>query len=150
MALNFNLRDVLSCAATDDEGFRCVRPPNHSGPHEWGRCPYADEAGHRCFLPPGHPGNHAMPWFDSPAHEGDHHLVRYEGTEADCQRHAVADMRVFLGHGWRALDSTFTAWRPWRSGPTARPLSALLAPRGRLEVEYEFHLVTEGAEPQAE
>jgi hypothetical protein len=134
----FELRDMLTCAATDDEGFRCIHSPNHKGAHEWGRCAHVDEGGHHCFLPPRHPGRHAFPWFDSPAHEGDRHTVSYGGSEDECQRYAVRDMPVFQKRGWVKHDTTFTAWWPWRWSPIARLATILLAPRGRLDVVYEL------------
>jgi hypothetical protein len=134
----FELRDMLTCAATEDEGFRCVRSPNHGGAHEWGRCAHVDAAGHRCYMPPGHPNGHVLPWFDSPAHDGDRHTVRYQGSEDECQRHTLRDMPVFARHGWVSCDTTFATSWPWRWGPTAWLLSRLVGPRGRLEVIYEF------------
>jgi hypothetical protein len=135
----FELRDMLTCAATDDEGFRCIHSPNHKGAHEWGRCAHVDDGGHRCFMPPRHPGGHVLPWFDSPAHEGDHHTLRYEGSEDACQRDALRDMPMFQRYGWAACDTTFTPWLPWRWRPLARVMAALLlAPRGSLQIVYEF------------
>jgi hypothetical protein len=144
----FELRDMLTCAATDDEGFRCVHSPNHKGAHEWGRCAHLDEGGHRCFLPPRHPQRHAFPWFDSPAHDGDRHTVRYGGTADEGQGHALRDMPLFQKYGWAVSDTTFTPSWPWRWGPTARLLTFFLAPRGSFQVVYEFG--PQEAEPPAE
>jgi hypothetical protein len=134
----FELRDMLTCAATDDEGFRCTHSPNHKGAHEWGRCAHVDEGGHRCFLPPGHPNRHAFPWFDSPAPDGDRHTVRYGGPEDECRRHALRDTPLFQKYGWVRHETRFTLSWPWRLRPIARLMTILLEPRGRLDVGYEL------------
>jgi hypothetical protein len=134
----FDLRDMFTCSATDDEGFNCVRSPSHDGPHKWLRCGYADAGGHRCIMPPDHPGGHDLAWFDRPTEPGAHHIVRYGGTAEAAERLAATATRVYRAHGWIAISSEFTPSLPWRRKRLGSWLTLLGAPRGNLEVVYEY------------
>jgi hypothetical protein len=134
----FELRDMLTCSATDDEGFRCVRRPSHDGPHEWGRCAHVDARGHRCIMPPGHPDGHHLAWFDRPTEPGARHTVRYEGTEASATTRAAADSRVFGAHDWVPVSRSFRAGLPWRWSRFTAAVASLSDPRGALSVVFEY------------
>lgn len=150
MAFRMEMKDVFNCSATDEEGFRCALRPNHSGPHRWGRCQYVDAGGHRCFLPPRHPGDHSMPWFDQATPVGARHVVRYQGTEDECRARAAEEARIFRAHGWAPLEPGFKLGLPWRWRPIAALMNALLAPRGQLDVAYEYRPSEEDGEPSDE
>lgn len=139
MALRqFDLVDRLRCPATDDEGFRCLRPPSHEGGHVWGRCQGLDAEGHRCVLPPSHPGDHWLVWFDRPTVPGETHTVRYAGTRSSTEARADVEKRVFSAHGWLPVSRGFRPGLPWRWSPLSNWLAGVAAPRGQLTVVYEF------------
>jgi hypothetical protein len=134
----FDLTKMLRCSATNEEGFRCLRPPSHEGPHVWARCPALDPDGHQCMLPPRHAGEHYLAWFDRPTAPGETHTAHYGGRRSSAEAQADADGHVFSAHGWRAISREFTPGLPWRWAPLSRWFVSLAAPRGRLLVVYEF------------
>jgi hypothetical protein len=133
----FDLSNLVRCQVTNDEGFRCILPPSHRGPHHWDRCEARDAGGHRCMLPPRHPGDHEAPWYDRDAVPGETHEISYGGTEAETGGLADRAERIAAGYGWTARSRTFAASRIWRLG-LVRRLMPNASPSGRLTVVYVF------------
>ena len=135
----FDLGGMLRCAALDDEGYRCVKPPSHEDPHVYARCHNVDLAGHRCGLPPRHPGRHEPPWYDRNVRLGDTHTASYEGTETSANAIASRGADLFARYGWVEKSRVFKPGLIWRS-PLAGPLAALLVtrPHGVVKVVFEF------------
>ena len=134
----FDLIDALRCPATDEEGYRCAKPPSHAGGHAWARCDARDPEGHRCMLPPHHAGDHELPWYDRPASRGDSHTIRYRGTEARTSALAAAGARAFRRYGWIQKSCTFEPGRRWPWSDLSRSLAGGSSSAGRLTVVNAF------------
>jgi hypothetical protein len=134
----FDIADVLRCAATDEEGFRCTRPPSHDGGHRWGRCEHRDGGGHRCMHTPGQPSDHEQPWYDRDAVAGETRAIRYHGTEREASAWADKAQRISSRYGWIARSRVFSVSFLWRWQPVARLLATASPPRGHLTVVFEY------------
>jgi hypothetical protein len=138
MMRSSGLTDLVRCAETDSEGYRCALSPNHDGPHRWMRCEWTDPAGRRCILPPRHPGSHDLAWYDALAATGSRHTVRYHGPREASEARAAREEEVFRAHGWAVVSSGYKLDRWWRIGPLAALLGLFWLPGGTLAVDYAF------------
>jgi hypothetical protein len=132
----FELANMFRCPATDGEGYRCRREPQHDGPHHWDRCEYRDAGGHHCGLPPHHPGGHFPPWYDLPAQPGQTHAIKFSGTERYAGGLADRVTAIVAGYGWVLRSRTFEPGPAWRA--TLSRLFGSGQRSGRVTVVFEF------------
>lgn len=141
----------LRCAATDPDGYRCVRVLSHQGSHLWQRCEWTDPDGNPCFLPPGHPGDHELAWFARPTAPGATHTVQYRGDLTSATAEAEEEAQELAFHHWFPASQTY-APGSWGSGAWALAILGVLVlvgivalaymvarkPAGQLVVVYEY------------
>ncbi len=134
----FETSNWLRCAATDDDGFRCLMPPSHGGDHRWARCEWQDARGARCMLPPRHPGRHVLFWYDEPASPGDVHTVRFGGTRSGAAAFAQRASSVYARHGWVEKSRQFEPGLLSRLVAATPLVEHLDEPRGNVVVVFEY------------
>ena len=141
----------LRCAATDPEGYRCVRFLSHEGDHEWRRCAWTDPQGYPCFLPPSHPGDHELAWFAKPTTPGATRTVRYRGDREWAAAQAEGEAQELACHHWLPVSQAYVPGSWGRESWILALLTVVLLvgiiiliymratkPGGELVVVYEF------------